>query len=181
MKLQNFLESLYKKRRTKVHKYAEFPPVIQQKIVKIVFLGVALVAFAFVLAWNIAKTSLQDALMYGGVGVVMALVLSFLARETYMIAASGEYDVFSGICTSNTYTGTSVGKAWGFFKKARTIEFEDEDGTAYTLYCKETGSVVKIGFPIKVYVSRKTQLVQHDGSYVIFQYLGVEGSSKRNI
>ncbi len=178
MKLKEFL-GIRNIKKAQIYQFDAFPEALQTKIYKQIGLMAITLIATIVFVSSFGRANPGDILLIAGLGVGVIVVLAYITYTIFIMAATGEYDVYEGICTANDTAGEKVVKVINSFRKARTISFETDDGTAYKLYCKEPGRIARIGFPVTVYASKNTKPLRRNGEYVIYQYLAISAYPKR--
>lgn len=180
MKLNDLLGRKDEK-KIRIHRFSAFPEAFQIKFIKLAaftFFSVLVATLAIYLA---EKQSQEDLLYTIAGGVLLIGFCSYMTYRVYQMAATGDYDTYTGICTSNTLGGTSAVKLYSTLKKYRAIGFESPDGTAYVIYCKESKSIAKEGYPIKIYAPKTAKPTLVNGENVIYQYIAIESLGKKQV
>ena len=170
-----------REKKKKIYKFEAFPEVIQTKIYKQIGLIILTLIATIIFIASIGKANIRDVLFMAGLGLCVTFILAYLTYTLYIIAATGDYDVYEGICIANDTSGGKAIKVIHGIRKVRTISFESADGTVYKLYCKDPGMAARTGHPITVYAAKRTKPLLRHGEYVIYQYLAVSASPKREL
>jgi len=178
MKLDEFL-GRKDERKIRIHRFPAFPEALQTKFIKLVAFTFLILAVVLITIITTGFESSKDLIYMIAGGVLIVGIFVYLTYHFYQTAATGDYDIYEGTCTANTYSGANVVKVFSAFKKNRTISFESVDGTAYVLYCKETRNMAKEGFPIKIYTTKSSQPTLLNGEHVIYQYLAIDSPGKK--
>jgi hypothetical protein len=166
------------KKREKIYRYSQLPSALQTRIIKELAFALLILVLGILLALE-AGIGLGDRLAMIGLTLVAAGVMVYMAYSTYITMATGEYDIYEGICIDNSLAGKNAIKLWSALKKNRSIQIEGNDGKAYTLICKENRRIARTGYPVRVYTSKTSKPILKNGEYVIYQYLAIESLGKK--
>lgn len=164
--------------KEKKQKFSEFPAALRMKIVKML-LWPPLFIFGGTFVVSMSKTTEKDSAIMILFSIFLALLFCLLTYTTYRSIAAADYEVYEGVCISNSLGNGTGKKVWNSYKKIRTIQIDGDDGMAYRIVCKESGSIVRPGYRVKVYVPTADKPMLKDGEYVIYSYYGIESIGKK--
>lgn len=150
-----------------LERFKLFPEVLQKHIVLRFGIGILfLVLSIFILLFYRDMSLLIPCLVFG-------MVFLFIGVQLYRKIDTNQYVIVDGICSE-------VDK--GFFRKrAKTIYMETINSMRVEIIVKQRIKHIKEGDAIRVYLSNKTPVYDHNGNKLICTYIALEKIDRRDI